>query len=101
LAIYTKIKGLTCKFLDEKQLITKGETMSEKSQIKLEETNDSIVHEIITHKISFNKDVFRDLSTMASFYHFDKKLKLDAQLSKMVEDAVSYIYKNKFLKDIK
>ena len=55
----------------------------------------------ITRKITFKNHVLRDLSTMASHYHFDKPVKQDELLSRMIEDIIGYYYENKFLKELK
>lgn len=57
--------------------------------------------ENITRKITFKNHVLRDLSTMASHYHFDKPVKQDELLSMMIEDLVGYYYEHKFLKELK
>lgn len=59
------------------------------------------VKDAITRKITFKNHVLRDLSTMASHYHFDKPVKQDELLSTMIEDIVGYYYENKFLKELK
>ena len=63
--------------------------------------NNSPVKETITRKITFKNHVLRDLSTMASHYHFDKPMKQDELLSTMIEDIIDYYYKNKFLTELK
>ena len=63
--------------------------------------NNSPVKESITRKITFKNHVLRDLSTMASHYHFDKPMKQDELLSMMIEDIIDYYYKNKFLSELK
>ena len=57
--------------------------------------------EAITRKITFKNNVLRELSTMASHYHFDKPVKQDELLSMMIEDIVGYYYENKFIKELK
>ncbi len=59
------------------------------------------VKDTITRKIMFKNRVLRDLSTMASHYHFDKPVKQDELLSTMIEDIIEYYYENKFLKELK
>ena len=69
-----------------------------------QETNATIINnpvkETVTRKINFKNHVLRDLSTMASHYHFDKPVKQDELLSVMIEDIVEYYYKNKFVKEL-
>ena len=59
------------------------------------------VKDVITRKITFKNHVLRDLSTMASHYHFDKPVKQDELLSTMIEDIVGYYYESKFLNELK
>ncbi|MBY0379701.1 MAG: hypothetical protein K2P99_04805 [Burkholderiales bacterium] len=59
------------------------------------------VKDTITRKITFKNNVLRELSTMASHYHFDKPVKQDDLLSMMIEDIVGYYYENKFIKELK
>ena len=71
-----------------------------KNEIVAASTN-TPVKDVITRKITFKNHVLRDLSTMASHYHFDKPVKQDELLSTMIEDIVGYYYENKFLKELK
>lgn len=71
-----------------------------KNETEISPTNNP-VKDVITRKITFKNHVLRDLSTMASHYHFDKPVKQDELLSMMIEDVVGYYYENKFLKDLK
>ena len=71
-----------------------------KDEIVATSTN-TPVKDAITRKITFKNNVLRDLSTMASHYHFDKPVKQDELLSKMLEDIIEYYYENKFLKELK
>lgn len=59
------------------------------------------VKDVITRKITFKNHVLRDLSTIASHYHFDKPVKQDELLSMMIEDIIGYYYENKFLNELK
>ncbi|MBY0380206.1 MAG: hypothetical protein K2P99_07395 [Burkholderiales bacterium] len=59
------------------------------------------IKDIITRKITFKNHILRELSTMASHYHFDKPVKQDELLSMMIEDIVSYYYDNKFIMELK
>ncbi|MCX8514362.1 MAG: hypothetical protein ORN24_02215 [Burkholderiales bacterium] len=70
-----------------------------KNEINVTPTN-TPVKDAITRKITFKSHVLRDLSTMASHYHFDKPVKQDELLSTMIEDIVGYYYENKFLKEL-
>ena len=69
-----------------------------------QETNATIINnpvkETVTRRITFKNHVLRDLSTMASHYHFDKQVKQDELLSTMIEDIVKYYYENKFVKEL-
>lgn len=71
-----------------------------KNEIVATSTN-TPVKDVITRKITFKNHVLRDLSTMASHYHFDKPVKQDELLSTMIEDIIEYYYENKFLKELK
>ncbi len=71
-----------------------------KDEIGATSTN-APVKDAITRKITFKNHVLRDLSTMASHYHFDKTVKQDELLSMVLEDIVKYYYENKFLKELK
>lgn len=64
-------------------------------------TANTPVKDTITRKITFKNHVLRDLSTMASHYHFDKPVKQDELLSMMIEDIIGYYYENKFIKELK
>lgn len=64
-------------------------------------TTNTPVKDTIIRKITFKNHVLRDLSTMASHYHFDKPGKQDELLSMMIEDIVGYYYENKFLNELK
>lgn len=64
-------------------------------------TSSTPVKDIITRKINFKNYTLRDLSTMASHYHFDKPVKQDELLSIMIEDIVAYYYEHKFIKELK
>ena len=72
----------------------------EKNEINATSTNIP-VKDAITRKITFKNHALRDLSTMASHYHFDKPVKQDELLSMMIEDIVEYYYENKFLQELK
>ena len=71
-----------------------------KNEINATSTNIP-VKDAITRKITFKNNALRDLSTMASHYHFEKPVKQDELLSMMIEDIVEYYYENKFLQELK
>jgi hypothetical protein len=59
------------------------------------------VRDVLSRKITFKSNVLRNLCTMASHYHFDKKqTKLDDLLSIMIEELIEDYYDNKFLKEL-
>jgi hypothetical protein len=73
----------------------------EKSTNEISMVSGTPIKDTITRKITFKNHVLRELSTMASHYHFDKPVKQDELLSMMIEDIVGYYYENKFIKELK
>ena len=57
--------------------------------------------EIITKKITFNRETLKNLVTMASREYFDVKMKHDEMLNKMLDKVINSYYANYCEKELK
>lgn len=81
--------------------------MNKKTEIEnIEHENQNITNitpdSIIVRKITISAEVNKKILMLAAKYHSDLIFKKKDELyNKLFEDAINYIYDNKFLKDLK